>query len=40
MAMLDSVRPGVRVPGLGRWLLGAGVVATLATNVAHGLGPA
>jgi len=38
MAMLDSARRGVRVPGLARWLLGAGVVATLAANVAHGLG--
>jgi hypothetical protein len=26
------------VPGLARWLLGLGIVATLAANVAHGLG--
>jgi hypothetical protein len=28
----------VRVPALARWLLGLGIVATLAANVAHGLG--
>jgi len=38
MVMLDSVRRGVRVPALARWLLGLGIVATLAANVAHGLG--
>jgi hypothetical protein len=38
MVMLDSVRRGVRVPGLARWLLGLGIVTTLAANVAHGLG--
>jgi hypothetical protein len=38
MAMLDSARRGVRVPALARWLLGLGIVATLAANVAHGLG--
>jgi hypothetical protein len=38
MVMLDSARRGVRVPGLARWLLGAGVAATLAANVTHGLG--
>lgn len=38
MAMLDSARRGVRVPSLARWLLGLGIVATLAANVAHGLG--
>jgi hypothetical protein len=27
-----------RVPALARWLLGLGIVATLAANVAHGLG--
>jgi hypothetical protein len=26
------------VPALARWLLGLGIVATLAANVAHGLG--
>jgi hypothetical protein len=38
MVMLDSARCGVRVPALGRWLLGLGIAATLAANVAHGLG--
>ncbi len=38
MVMLDSTRRGVRVPALARWLLGVGIVATLAANVAHGLG--
>jgi hypothetical protein len=38
MAMLDSARRGARVPDLARWLLGLGIVATLAANVAHGLG--
>src|SRR6201993_4942129 len=38
MVMLDSARRGVRVPVLARWLLGLGTVATLAANVAHGLG--
>lgn len=33
MVMLDSAR----VPALARWLLGLGIVATLAANVAHGL---
>lgn len=36
--MLDSARRGVQVPALARWLLGLGIVATLAANVAHGLG--
>jgi hypothetical protein len=38
MVMLDSARRGVPVPVLARWLLGLGVAATLAANVAHGLG--
>jgi hypothetical protein len=38
MAMLDSARRGARVPSLARWLLGLGIVAALAANVAHGLG--
>lgn len=38
MAMLDLARRGARVPSLARWLLGLGMVATLAANVAHGLG--
>ena len=36
--MLDSARPKVPVPALARWLLGLGIAATLAANVAHGLG--
>jgi hypothetical protein len=36
--LLDSARRHVRVPALARWLLGLGIVATLAANVAHGLG--
>jgi hypothetical protein len=38
MVMLDSARRKVPVPPLARWLLGLGIVATLAANVAHGLG--
>ena len=38
MVMLDSARRKVMVPPLARWLLGLGIVATLAANVAHGLG--
>src|SRR6201987_1268074 len=38
MVMLDAARRGVRMPTLARWLLGAGIVATLAANVVHGLG--
>lgn len=38
MVMLYSARRGVRVPALARWLLGLGIAATLAANVAHGLG--
>lgn len=38
MVMLDSVRRSVRIPALARWLLGLGIVATLAANVDHGLG--
>jgi len=38
MVMLDAVRRGVPVPSLARWLLGLGIAATLAANVAHGLG--
>jgi Protein of unknown function (DUF2637) len=38
MVMLDSVRRGVPVPSLARWLLGLGIAATLAANVAHGFG--
>jgi hypothetical protein len=38
MVMLDSARRGMPVPALARWLLGLGITATLAANVAHGLG--
>ena len=36
-AMLDSARRATPVPVLARWLLGLGIAATLAANVAHGL---
>ena len=38
MVMLDSARRKAAVPALARWLLGVGIAATLAANVAHGLG--
>jgi hypothetical protein len=38
MVMLDSARRKTQVPALARWLLGLGIAATLAANVAHGLG--
>ena len=38
MVMLDSARRKTTVPELARWLLGLGIAATLAANVAHGLG--
>jgi hypothetical protein len=38
MVMLDSARRKIRVPALARWLLGLGIAATLAANVAHGMG--
>jgi Protein of unknown function (DUF2637) len=38
MVMLDSARRKKPVPALARWLLGLGIAATLAANVAHGLG--
>jgi len=38
MVMLDSARRSAPVPALARWLLGLGIAATLAANVAHGLG--
>ena len=38
MVMLDCARRKVPVPVLARWLLGLGIAATLAANVAHGLG--
>lgn len=36
--MLDSARRKTPMPALARWLLGLGIAATLAANVAHGLG--
>jgi hypothetical protein len=38
MVMLDAARGTVPVPPLARWLLGLGIAATLAANVAHGWG--
>ena len=38
MVMLDSARRKLPAPALARWLLGLGIAATLAANVAHGLG--
>jgi hypothetical protein len=38
MVLLDSARRKVPVPTLARWLLSPGIAATLAANVAHGLG--
>src|ERR1700733_8815649 len=38
MVMLDSARRKTPVPALARWLLCLGIAATLAANVAHGLG--
>jgi hypothetical protein len=36
MVILYAVRHRLPVPGLARWLLALGIVATLAANVAHG----
>jgi hypothetical protein len=38
MVMLDSARRKMPVPALAQWLLGLGIAATLAANVAHGRG--
>jgi hypothetical protein len=38
MVMLNAARRSMPVPALARWLLGLGIAATLAANVAHGLG--
>jgi hypothetical protein len=38
MVMLDSARRATPVPALARRRLGLGIPATLAANVAHGLG--
>ena len=35
---ITSARRKMPVPALARWLLGLGITATLAANVAHGLG--
>ncbi len=37
MVMLDSARQGGRTPRLAAWALGAGIGATVAVNVVHGL---
>lgn len=37
MVLLDSARRGVQAPRLARWLLAAGIGATLAANIAAGL---
>lgn len=38
MLILDASRRGQPVPLLARWCLGAGIVATIGANLAHGLG--
>ena len=38
MVVLDASRRNQRVPGLALWSLGAGIVATVGANLAHGLG--
>jgi hypothetical protein len=38
MVLPGSARREARVPALARWLPGLGIAATLAANVAHGLG--
>ena len=38
MLILDANRRAKPVPGLARWCLGAGIVATIGANLAHGLG--
>ena len=38
MLILDANRHGRPVPRLARWCLGAGVVAAIGANLAHGLG--
>jgi hypothetical protein len=38
MLILDASRQNQPVPRLARWCLGAGIVATIGANVAHGLG--
>lgn len=38
MLILDANRRHQRVPPLARWCLGAGILATIGANLAHGLG--
>jgi hypothetical protein len=38
MLILDASRRAKPVPALARWCLGAGIVATICANLAHGLG--
>jgi Protein of unknown function (DUF2637) len=38
MLILDANRNHQRVPPLARWCLGAGILATIGANLAHGLG--
>jgi hypothetical protein len=38
MLILDASRRNRPVPSLARWCLGAGIVATVGANLAHGLG--
>jgi Protein of unknown function (DUF2637) len=38
MLILDANRRGRTAPPLARWCLGAGIVATIGANLAHGLG--
>lgn len=38
MLTLDASRRNQPVPPLARWCLGAGIVATVGANLAHGLG--
>jgi hypothetical protein len=38
MLILDASRRNQPAPPLARWCLGAGIVATIGTNLAHGLG--
>jgi len=38
MVVLDASRRNQRVPPLALWSLGAGIVATIGANLAHGLG--
>ncbi|GAA1024677.1 hypothetical protein Aple_103650 [Acrocarpospora pleiomorpha] len=37
MVILDASRGGRHVPGLAKWSLGVGIVATVGANVAHGM---